>query len=142
MSKVQIAEAVWSDELLTGIQWIDKQHKNLVERIARLFSAMEQGRTTGEVLSVLRFLEQYTVHHFLTEETYMEEHKYPLFEDHKNEHRILKKNIELLIDNLAKLKSSDKLESLVQSQLWEWYQVHINIDDKRFADFVRKVSKQ
>lgn len=59
----------WNDSYKVGLDILDSQHKELVERISVLLEAMRQGR--GDVATILGVLEGYAIEHFDTEERLM-----------------------------------------------------------------------
>jgi hemerythrin len=58
----------WTEELATGIEVIDDQHKELFRRIDGLLEACKAGKGREAVAGVLAFLENYVVEHFAAEE--------------------------------------------------------------------------
>jgi hemerythrin-like metal-binding protein len=76
----------WNDNLATGVSEIDAQHKELFKRINVLFEACSKRKGRAEVGNLLKFLEEYVVVHFGTEEKYMTMFNYPEYSSHKEEH--------------------------------------------------------
>ena len=68
----------WSDDLTTGIDKIDNQHKNLIIKVNELLQAINAGKGKRQIGSMLEFLGEYVVEHFSTEEEYMKEYNYDL----------------------------------------------------------------
>ncbi|MGC3218355.1 bacteriohemerythrin, partial [Pseudomonas aeruginosa] len=66
-----MAHQVWQDDLKTGIQDIDNQHKRIVEMINHLHVA-QQGKEHAAIAEVIEELVDYTQSHFAFEETLME----------------------------------------------------------------------
>ncbi len=76
----------WKDSFLIGFPEIDKQHKELCEKIDDLYDACSRGKGADEVLKTLDFLESYTIRHFAEEEKLQREIHYPKFPQHKELH--------------------------------------------------------
>ncbi len=65
----------WDKKFNTGIVWIDKQHKKLLEKINILVNAVIKREYRKEIESTIQFLEVYTKTHFSTEEKFMKKYK-------------------------------------------------------------------
>ena len=76
----------WSLDLATGVDEIDKQHKELFQRINNLLEACNHGKGKEEVKKVIWFLEDYVITHFSEEERYMGKYDYPEYSGHKRQH--------------------------------------------------------
>lgn len=61
----------WSEAFATGVERIDAQHRELLDRVGRLLSAVDED--PDAVAGCLEFLGQYAVEHFSTEELLMEQ---------------------------------------------------------------------
>lgn len=79
-------QLVWSDNLETGIQVIDRQHKRIVDYINRLYDAHQNGSSKEVTGAVIDELVDYTFTHFAFEETMMEDVNYAALDAHKALH--------------------------------------------------------
>lgn len=61
----------WTQDLSTGSDEIDNQHKELFRRINSLLDACNQGKGREEIGKTVQFLEDYVITHFSAEEEYM-----------------------------------------------------------------------
>ena len=127
----------WSDDLATGIVWVDNQHKQLISRIINFIKAVQEKKASGEITSTLTFMGEYIEYHFHTEEKYMVENNYPGYEEHRDQHEILTNNVLVLKNAQSRYGISEKLEELVKEQLVNWYLDHIENWDKDFARFLK-----
>ncbi len=82
-----MAHLVWQDDLNTGIQVIDNQHKRIVEMINHLHDA-QQGKEHAAIAEVIEELVDYTPSHFAFEETLMEDAGYQFSRAHKKIHEL------------------------------------------------------
>lgn len=128
----------WSDELATGVDTIDNQHKEIFKRVEKLAAACGEGRGKEEVLRLLLFLEDYIKEHFAAEEKLQIKHAYPAYPDHKAQHA-------RFISEVAKLTSEFKAEGatlslviMTNKTLTSWLVQHITKTDMEFAEFLRK----
>lgn len=127
----------WTDALLTGVEQIDNQHKELFKRINSLFDACQQGKGKNEVMNVLKFLEDYIETHFRTEEKLQKEHSYPDYPSHKALHEQFKKNFYGFKRELE--QSGITLSTVIQtnSLLSSWWTEHISRVDKALGAFLK-----
>ena len=76
----------WDKSMETGVEQIDNQHKNLIEKFNELLAAIDNGQKrekTGEVLDYLVF---YADWHFQREEACMEAYGCPIAAANKEQH--------------------------------------------------------
>jgi hemerythrin len=124
----------WSNSLVTGIDEVDKQHKQLIETVNDLLEAVKKGEAKDKVDQTIKFLNEYVVKHFQTEEKVMIEHKYPDYENHKKIHDNFVKDFKDLVKNKDELSFTFKL----QVKVGEWLINHIHNIDKKMAKYIRE----
>ena len=73
----------FTDDLVTGNDLIDGQHKELIGKINDLLRTCETGDGKVKALNTLDYLEEYTNFHFSQEEALQEEIGYPGLKEHK-----------------------------------------------------------
>lgn len=128
-----MAYLAWQDDLNTGIQVIDNQHKRIVEMINQLHDAQAQ-RHEGKVGQVIEELVDYTLSHFAFEETLLEDAGYEFTRAHKKVHELFIKRVsEYRLRFAAGEDVADELKQL----LGRWLFNHIRNDDASYADSVR-----
>jgi len=129
-----MAHLHWSNELNTGIEVIDKQHRRIIEYINELDTAHESGDLTV-VNHVLGELVDYTLSHFSFEEELQEKANYPFFKAHKRVHEIFTKRVAEFQKRAA---NGENVAPEILSMLKIWLINHIKGDD---ADYVESVVK-
>ena len=77
--------AVFDDNLVTGNEMIDGQHKELIEKINKLLDSCENGNDKRVAITTLDYLADYTEFHFGEEEKLQESIGYPGIEAHKKD---------------------------------------------------------
>ncbi|HET7827045.1 MAG TPA: bacteriohemerythrin [Anaeromyxobacter sp.] len=75
----------WTEDLATGVDVIDEQHRELFRRTARLLDGLKKGEPE-QIDGLVRFLYEYVVMHFGTEEQLMRSSGYRGYARHKAEH--------------------------------------------------------
>jgi len=76
----------WDASYDLGIEYVDKQHRRLVELINELYHAClgEKGELEEKFKHVMKELVEYVMIHFKDEEKIMEEINYPNIKDYRN----------------------------------------------------------
>jgi hemerythrin-like metal-binding protein len=137
---------MWKDEYLTGIDYIDEQHKKLFFKIEELLNHMKStdSERHTHIVNGIVFLKWYTLYHFIDEEAYQELVEYEDYPEHREQHlafidAILKYESQLIMSNFAE----EHVESLVDT-LIAWLVNHVmNSDQKivREKNSAKKVKK-
>ena len=132
----------WTEDLSTGIEKIDEQHRELFEKINDLVVAVRQGVCKYKISDVIRFLEDYVFFHFGEEEKYMQQFGYPGYQAHKAQHQKFIENFNELKKELPKLEGGKKPGSYDLS-VWtnqvvvDWILDHIAKTDKQLGEFLK-----
>jgi hemeryth_dom: hemerythrin-like metal-binding domain len=82
----------FDDNLVTGNETIDTQHKELIDRIQNFVTACQNGDSKVKAIKMLDYLDEYTDFHFKEEEKLQEN---PVIQSVKN----IMKNMKSLKDN-------------------------------------------
>jgi hemerythrin len=87
-----MSQLVWSNDLNTGVEVIDGQHKRIVEFINQLGLAAksEDQAAIGEIIEGMV---DYTLSHFAFEESLMEDAGYEFLRAHKKVHELFVKRV-------------------------------------------------
>lgn len=128
-----MAYLAWQDDLNTGIQVIDNQHKQIVEMINRLHDAQVQ-RSDGLVGQVIEELVDYTLSHFAFEEALLEDAGYEFTRAHKKVHELFIKRVS---DYRLRFAAGEDVAEELKQLLGRWLFNHIRNDDANYADSVR-----
>ena len=123
----------WTDELLTGIHEIDRQHQVLFDVVARL----EQAVTADERWSAVHFalveLTHFVDVHFAVEEALMRLHGYPDLDAHIAAHRAFSADLAEIKKHSIREDVSFQMTNLVKS----WLVNHIGVVDKAYVPHLR-----
>src|SRR5512145_3083876 len=89
----------WNDELLTGIEDVDTQHKWLVDATNRLHDELSKPQSNPAVVGdILEGLVDYTYNHFIMEEELFERLGYPESAAHRAQHNTFTTKISDLLN--------------------------------------------
>jgi hemerythrin len=124
--------------LLTGVDTIDAQHRELFSRIAQLLEASHHRRSREEVVRLLEFLGGYVVDHFAAEERTMEEAGYPRIDGHRAEHRQFVKELEILRHELKSEGPTNRFVIRVGNRVTEWLREHIYRTDRLLGQWLKE----
>ena len=124
---------IWQDDMDTGIDIIDGQHRRIVEMINHLHitqKSMERF-AVGEVIDELV---DYTLSHFAFEEELMEEAGYPFSAAHKRVHEVFTKRVS---EYRLRFEAGEDIVDDLRSMLSRWLFNHIRNDDRSYTDSVK-----
>lgn len=128
--------AEFSDNLVTGNEMIDSQHKELIEKINGLERSCETNAELSVAVKMLNYLADYTDFHFSEEEKLQEEIEYPGMEEHKKQHQEFKQAIEELHEMLEEQEGpSDAFVKAVEENVMKWLTFHIQSFDRSVAEY-------
>jgi len=123
----------WSEDMSVGIQEIDEQHKLLVDLINQLHEAVVKSTDNVIIGDILEELTQYTIVHFTVEESLMRIFDYSRYEEHKEQHKLLRDQI---FELQVKIKTGDVDVGMeLLSFLRTWLTRHILMEDKQYSPF-------
>ncbi len=130
----------WSDDLDTGIEVIDGQHRRIVDMINQLHLA-QQGNQSQNIGQVIDELVDYTTSHFAFEESMLEEAGYVFTKAHKRVHEVFIKRVD---DYRARYSRGEDVTDELKGLLGRWLFGHIRNEDRNYvsavADNLRKLS--
>ncbi|NPA49672.1 MAG: hemerythrin family protein [Thermodesulfobacteria bacterium] len=134
----------WQEGFLTGIPEVDAQHQRLIETLNTLHFLLKHGGSHEEILEILRFLDNYTVEHFGTEEDLMEkaDGKFPkeLRERHLREHRYFIDKVQEFHGVFDAYRNGEQEREAILKLfafLSHWLCEHILKTDKETASYLR-----
>ena len=126
---------VWNKTYEVGVPEIDDQHKKFVEIINRLFTSKNSDTENSTIRQTLIDIVDYTNFHFESEEKHMKENTYDRLYEHQGQHKILKKQLVKILEDLkfGKIKIGDELLDTLQ----HWLVKHILHHDKEYGHFLK-----
>ena len=130
----------FDDNLITGNDTIDAQHKELISRIADFVKACEAGERKVKVVKMLDYLDEYTNFHFNAEEELQKNVNYPELPQHHEKHEEFKKTIQSLYVYLDEVEGpDDKFTETVKTKVVDWLFGHIKTFDRSVAEYINIV---
>lgn len=129
-----MALLTWQDDLNTGIEVIDDQHRRIVSMINQLHQAQARG-VALVVADVIDELVDYTLSHFAFEEELMEEAGYPFCAAHRRVHEVFTKRVS---EYRLRFQAGEDVVDELKSMLSRWLFNHIRNDDRAYSEQVRR----
>ncbi len=126
----------WTDELKTGNDIIDGEHKQLIRAINALLDACSEGRGRQIIEKAVNFLVEYTINHFAHEEKLQLECSFPEYKEHKAFHDGYIKQIQQIKDKLTETGATIAMVADVNLKAGILIN-HIKTSDKRLAKFIQ-----
>ena len=123
--------------LLTGVDDIDRQHREVFARVGALLDATRSRRSKEEVLRMMEYLGEYAVEHFAAEEREMDRTEYPRAEAHRLEHRQFVRELGVLRQELATEGPTALFVIRVGNRVTEWLREHIYRTDRLLGEWLR-----
>lgn len=122
-----------TDDLLTGVDDIDAQHRKLF-RYANLIvdPTTRQGQDDSLVRS-LAFLVEYVHFHFAAEELAMKQSAYPETDGHARSHVRFRNKVAKFLEASRDEPSPSELRDFLKAAIVGWLTEHIRVNDKAFA---------
>lgn len=128
---------MWNENLKVGIPLIDTEHRELCDRIDRLFDACNKGQGKEEIVKTVGFLEEYTIKHFGDEEALQRKSAYPKIAAHKAMHEYFKSEIAKLKTDIQDHGASVATISKTNYFLMNWLLNHIQKVDLELKNYIK-----
>lgn len=126
----------WLPHYKVNVEDIDHQHEELFRMMNELFEATWDGKGKDFICDCLKFLANYCVDHFKTEENYMKQFGYPDYDAHKKAHdEFTSKTVEFINVYENSGVTTEMLVSVV-SEIGKWTKDHIRDMDQDLGKFL------
>jgi len=124
----------WSDDLSTGVDEIDSDHKSLFQIFQDAYWISQTQTDTSDLNGMMANLLNYTEVHFAREEALMEATPYPHLVRHRDIHHELIKNLK---EQIVLVQNNEQNPQQFVLFLKDWFIEHINGTDKRVEPHTR-----
>lgn len=135
LSKLKFAEL--PEELVTGVDTIDRQHAALITIVNHLLASAQEGEGKIQLQNIMSFLNSYVETHFTEEEKYMRKYKYPEYESHYRQHQYFKRFVKDLNNKIHVEKSDPMLHIKAIKVIKDWLINHVIKVDMLLANFLK-----
>jgi len=124
-------------DMETGVEKIDSQHRELINRINSLLAIGEKAASREETQKTIDYLGEYIVEHFGDEQEIHIKSKYPKYEEHKAKHAYYINDFTKLKNEFAANGNSMEFTMKLNGSLITWIVQHIKGDDVEFGKFYK-----
>lgn len=132
------AQIQWNDNLASGSQEIDTQHKELFQRINELLSAFDKPTLDRQEFSrIIQYLTEYVVFHFGVEEKHMDQYGYSSTSQHKAQHSQFVKSFLKLKERMLLEGITPPLAQETKDLVVDWLLNHIKYSDRALGMFLK-----
>lgn len=128
----------WTPNLSVGIDMIDNQHKELINRANQFYAELRKENGKAETLKVLDFLSNYVVKHFSDEEAIQAKYNYPGYAEHRKLHRDFIENVKGIKADIAKNGVTSASSTLIAMTVSNWLINHISVMDRDIGRHIRE----
>ena len=132
----------WNDNLNIGYEHVDAQHRRLFQLVNDLVVACEDGSDKVKLKNTIDFLVNYAVEHFYDEESVQVQWNFPDYLAHKKRHDDFKVTVGEIVDKYNTHGSTKELSDDVNRIVVRWIFSHIQNEDKRIGEFIRKTDSR
>jgi len=126
---------IWTDNLNTGIDVIDNQHKRIVDYINKLYNVHNSNADKAAIRDVIDELVDYTLTHFTFEEGMLDDYNYDQLGEHKALHEQFAAQVRELRDHFD---SNDAASIELNNLMVTWLFNHILHEDAKYTPFIPK----
>ncbi|MBF0110288.1 MAG: bacteriohemerythrin [Magnetococcales bacterium] len=130
----------WTQELVTTIQFVDEDHKKLVEMVNDLHRAMKEEEGSNKVGAIIDGLVDYAKTHFTREMDMLRKYDYPEVEGHSGKHDRLVARLKELSEKYHQGEFTVVMDLLALAK--DWLVEHILRTDMRYVDHVKQRGQQ
>lgn len=128
----------WKEDLAIGVMDVDSQHKELFIKVNDLFNACNAGKGKEYIDNVIKYLEDYVVLHFSSEEKLQKQNNYPEHEKHKAQHDQFISDFQALKEKIEKSGVTGLTIVQLNQVLVDWLINHIRKSDKALGAFLKE----
>ena len=126
-----------TDDLLTGIDDVDAQHRILFELANDVVETSDEKKGRAFFERTSTFLKEYVAYHFASEEMVMLEHHYPKVEAHSQRHASLRAELATLVLDPNADGAIKKLNAQLCFFIEDFIAQHVRTWDREMAAFYR-----
>ena len=138
---------MWKEQYRLGMEEVDRQHKELFERLSSFISTvrsdeMEWEEKIPEVKKTLNFMQEYVEEHFDSEEEFQQEIGYPEYEEHQEIHENFKGKIAEFAGRFEEEGYEEELVQEFSGKLMTWLIKHVTGDDQKIKDYLESQDQE
>ena len=126
-----------SKDMEVGVEKIDTQHKELINRLNAVLSMGIKAASREETQKTLKFVFEYIIKHFSEEEMLQRQSSYPKYEWHKGLHQAYINEFNQLKSEFDKNGHSAKFTLDLNNSIVSWIVKHIKTVDVELGKYLK-----
>ena len=129
------SDRLWSE---IGIAALDNQHAHyrlLINKFADL--CMLETVSLTEIEDFFSQIIDYSIEHFDAEEFFMRSINYPYYQNHVDQHDILRAKLEEMSEKLKTAPDVNEFAENAVDWIDQWFAAHITSEDQKLADYYK-----
>jgi hemerythrin len=130
----------WRDEMATGNDEIDAQHRDLLRKVHDLLTACRHCRGEEEIARLLWFLKRYVRKHFRDEEQVQLSSGYPGYPEHKLQHAAFYREVRQLEEQYRQNGANSMLIVRAVQTMCSWLRDHYQRFDGDLVEYLRNTA--
>jgi hemerythrin len=127
----------WREEMATGNEDIDRQHKDLLNKVDDLLRAAKAQQGEEEIARLIWFLKRYVRKHFRDEERLQINSGYPGYQVHKIQHQEFFRDVQRFEARYANEGASTVMIVNSVQMMCNWLNNHFHQIDRAMVDYLR-----
>ena len=124
-----------SKDMETGVEKIDAQHRELVDRINDILSMGEKSISKEETEKTINLLGDYIAEHFSDEEALQKQSGYPQYDLHREQHQTYFAEFQKLKKEFMENGHSMEFTLHLNNSVIGWIVKHIKTVDSEFGKY-------
>ncbi len=124
----------WNPSFSVQVKEMDAQHQVLIEIVNQLHEAMRAGKGSQEIGAIVDQMIAYSQRHFQQEEQLLANQQYPGLLHQKGEHRAFIQKAQEFKQKAAQGQAA--LSVTVSGYLKDWWTNHIQVEDKKYSQYL------
>ncbi|NLM97463.1 MAG: hemerythrin family protein [Halanaerobiaceae bacterium] len=136
---------IWKEKYRIGVELIDRQHRELFERVNGFIKVVRSGQSMEEKLEEIEktfsFMGEYVVVHFESEEAVQRKYEFPEYERHKKIHDDFRNDVKKFKSKFENDKYNEELVQEFSGRLLTWLINHVTGEDQKISEYVKRGEK-
>lgn len=126
----------WRTAYETGIEQMDKQHKQLIQLINQMYTLLRNDTGFEAMASILKEMDEYAANHFKDEEALLETHSFPDLAKQQSSHAAYTEKVTSMLEseNIHNQAGARDLYSFLR----KWWIDHIIGEDREYGSFLKE----
>ena len=126
-----------SKDMEVGVEKIDTQHRDLIDRLNSIVSMGTRAVSKDETQKTLDLLGEYVLKHFTDEEALQQKHNYPKYGWHKGQHQSFIVEFKKLKAEFAANGHSAAFTIAMNNSIINWIVRHIKSADVELGRYLK-----